>query len=271
MKMKTFVNAAAILSLLLCMVACEQKNNELPAAAGTITGNSENTCPVSVVTLTVDAIGHAASYQWYKNGAAIPDAVRSYYTVTESGTYTVAGINSNGSGLPSPGKAVNIVRCPMMERIIGEWEVIESIYQNTEEGWQGPVPNIHRVVISKVNETTVNIVGLYVTGENAITATVNFQTPGAETITIPTQEIIPSRYSDARTFVSPITTATFSEGYGQSFTLPVKDVSGRLLIELKGGYTLNDDYYSYVLGAVDAAGSYTGSAAYAVNTRWIKD
>lgn len=252
------------------VISCNKDSNNLPEAVGIIMGENQNTCPISIVTLTIEPVDNAISYQWYKDNTLIPDATKSYYTVTESGIYTVAGVNENGPGKPSPAKEVNIIHCPIMDRLIGEWDVIESIYQNTEEGWQGPVPNTHIITISKIDETSIKITGLYITGEDEIIATVNTQTIGSETISIATQEIIPSRYEDARTFVSPVISATFSAGYGQSFNLPIKDVSGRLLIELKGGYTLGNNYYSYTLGSVDTNGTYTGASAYAINTRWVK-
>ena len=267
------IKRATLPAICLCfyigMISCDKKA-ELPAAAGVITGESQNSCPVAVVTLSITPVDKATSYQWYKNNAAITDATNSWFTVTESGAYTVAGVNENGTGAPSPAKAVNITHCPMMERMVGEWDVVEQIYQNTENGWQGPIPNIHVVSISQIDETTVKITGLYVSGEDDLVATVNLQTAGSETITIPTQEIFPSRYKGARTFVSPIVSETFWEGYGQNFHLPIKDVTGRLVIELRGGYTLGSNVYSYALGEVDDQGAYHGVAAYGVNTQWLK-
>ena len=225
LRKRTFVTIC--LCLWIGMAACNNKDTGMPAAAGLIAGADRNTCPEAVVTLTIDPVEKASTYQWYCNGAAIPDAAKPYYTVTESGSYTVAGVNENGLGTPSPAKVITISHCSMMERMMGEWDVMESVYILAEEGWQGPISNASSITISKIDNTTVKITGLYFGEDDEITANVDLQTLGAETITIPTQRVVSPAYTDERIFVWPGVSATaLSEGYGASFHLSVKDVWG---------------------------------------------
>ncbi|MDR0294642.1 MAG: hypothetical protein LBH91_00380, partial [Prevotellaceae bacterium] len=60
------------------------------------------------------------SYQWYKNETVITGATLITYTVTQSGTYTVAGVNASGTGTPSPDHVVTITSCGD-ESIEGAW------------------------------------------------------------------------------------------------------------------------------------------------------
>jgi Cleaved Adhesin Domain. len=83
----------------------------LPDDAGTIQGLDENVCPVRTVTLTIADIAYAETYNWYRNGTIISGATTTTYVVTQSGTYTVAGLNPTGEGALSPAKAVTINDC----------------------------------------------------------------------------------------------------------------------------------------------------------------
>ena len=81
-----------------------------PPAKATITGDSENTCPATSVILTATATD-ATSYKWYKGSSIISGETGNTYTVTQSGTYYAVGINANGTGNQSDGKAVTISTC----------------------------------------------------------------------------------------------------------------------------------------------------------------
>jgi len=92
----------------------------LPDAADVIQGFDKNTCPTRTVTLTIADIYYAESYNWYRNGTIISGATTTTYTVTQSGTYTVAGVNPTGEGVASPGKEVTIEVCEGVD-ITGTW------------------------------------------------------------------------------------------------------------------------------------------------------
>ncbi len=102
----------------------------LPVAAGEIAGTSENMCPLKNVELSIQPVANAVSYQWYKNGEAIGGATSASYVVTETGSYTVAGVNASGAGVPSSTKIVSIVSCEMFMKVsdlVGTWEVTEEL------------------------------------------------------------------------------------------------------------------------------------------------
>ena len=80
--------------------------------APVITGSGANQCPTLSVTLEIAPVQYALSYVWYKDDKVIPAATATSYTVTESGSYTVAGINIAGeTGEPSVEHAVTIIPC----------------------------------------------------------------------------------------------------------------------------------------------------------------
>jgi hypothetical protein len=118
-------SAGALLcaATLFAATRCEDDVPEAPGAAGSITstgiaegsggnaGATTNNCPEATVSLSVGEVKHAASYQWYKDGEKIPNATGATYTATESGSYTVAGVNGEGEGAKSPAHVVTIVPC----------------------------------------------------------------------------------------------------------------------------------------------------------------
>ncbi|MCL2098651.1 MAG: BACON domain-containing protein [Bacteroidales bacterium] len=94
-----------------------------PDAAGAISGEDANDCPTTTtVELSIAAVNNAVSYQWYKDGAVISGATTTVYTVTASGTYTVAGVNTSGTGTASAPKVVTITPCGGDgSSIVGTW------------------------------------------------------------------------------------------------------------------------------------------------------
>jgi hypothetical protein len=109
---KMYVAGALLcIAALFVTMACEKDEKSAPGAAGAITGATENVCPTPSVDLSVGEIEGATSYQWYRNGTALDGATMQTYTVTQSGTYTVAGVNSEGEGAKSPAKVVTVEPC----------------------------------------------------------------------------------------------------------------------------------------------------------------
>ena len=76
----------------------------------TITGARSNQCPTATVVLTASADG-LNLFQWKKDGVIIKDRTGAILTVTESGTYTVAGVNNSGVGTFSEPHRVTITSC----------------------------------------------------------------------------------------------------------------------------------------------------------------
>jgi hypothetical protein len=75
-----------------------------------IVGDDANSCPGTTVLLTAVADG-ATSYQWYDDNVEITGATAATYEVAGSGTYSVAGVNTVGTGEKSDPKAVTINAC----------------------------------------------------------------------------------------------------------------------------------------------------------------
>jgi hypothetical protein len=77
-----------------------------------ISGDDTNPCPEVTVELTVEAIPNATSYKWYKDDEVIPGETSQTLTVTEDGSYAVAGVNDNQvEGTRSDPKVVTITTC----------------------------------------------------------------------------------------------------------------------------------------------------------------
>lgn len=121
--MKKIFFYASLACILAAFSACNNEEKDvLPGAPGAIQGANANVCPDEIVELTISVINEATSYQWYKNGAQIVGATTTTYTVTESGTYTVAGVNSAGTGTPSSSHVVTINQCD--DLLLGTWGMI---------------------------------------------------------------------------------------------------------------------------------------------------
>jgi hypothetical protein len=82
-----------------------------PAAAGTITGPTE-IAEGGSITLEIGKIDGAATYQWYKDGVKGQNGASQTLTVTEAGTYKVAGVNAGGEGEASPDHVVVLAEVP---------------------------------------------------------------------------------------------------------------------------------------------------------------
>ncbi|MDR0667974.1 MAG: BACON domain-containing protein [Prevotellaceae bacterium] len=86
-----------------------------PADASAIVGADANNClgttDQNTVLLTVPEIAHAETYTWYRGAQVVQRGASRSYTATESGYYSVAGSNINGTGAPSPQKQVTITPC----------------------------------------------------------------------------------------------------------------------------------------------------------------
>jgi hypothetical protein len=96
-------------------IAVVQLGHEQPfPGTPSITGNDANQCPLtSTVVLTASPVEYAVAYAWYRNGIAVQTHTSTSYTVTESGVYSVAGVNYAGAeGAKSAEKTVIIDPCP---------------------------------------------------------------------------------------------------------------------------------------------------------------
>jgi hypothetical protein len=239
-----------------------------PAAAGDITGADYNVCPDASVVLSIADIASATSYQWYKNTQIIPDATSTNYTVTESGSYTVAGVSNSGTGTPSPVKVVNIGPCgaSIVDDIVGEWTATETayIYNN---GWV-TTPSTFTITMEKINASMVRITN--VAGSNPadpVVTLIGHVDNATNIITLPCQVITPNWYdSNERTtyFVAMALTGSFLQNMGYGITALIDNVAGKLTINVRSNYA------SYVILMVSSDMLTASSRYYAANTKWVK-
>ncbi|MDR2449821.1 MAG: BACON domain-containing protein [Prevotellaceae bacterium] len=239
-----------------------------PAAAGTITGTDYNECPSLSVTLSIDEIAAATAYQWYKNTQIIPGATTTQYTATESGDYTVAGINAAGTGTPSPVKTVNVVPCgsSIVDDMVGEWTATETAYLYNN-GWV-TTPSTFTITMEKINAATVRIIN--VAGGNPaepVVTLIGHVDVTTNVLTLPCQ-IVDNWYSSERNtyFMAMATGASFLLNMGLAITAPIDNTSGKSTILLKTG----NGTYSYVILMVTLDMQTGGSRYYAYNTKWVK-
>lgn len=241
----------------------------LPPTGGAISGDGYNTCPAVTIALTTTIISNTTSYVWYKDGVEITTTTTPSYTATESGSYTVAGRNDGGTGPQGPAKSILISTCgaSFADDMVGTWDVTETLY--TYSGSWVSAANTHTLSIAKINGEMVKITGLIETGKSPIIAQVT-GSAGTGTITIPAQELTekPSWLaSDTRQiWMVPMTTNSFSTGWGQSFVNPITTESGKLTIDLRGGYsTMSYGIVFYTPPTIP-----TGGNSYAIGTKWVK-
>ena len=155
------------------IVPCSGEKPEIP----TIQGATENVCPDVTVVLTAEAEG-ATSYQWYKDGEPIDGATTDTYEVTESGAYTVIGVNDDGEGEPSADHVVTITTCEEPENIFEDVEshtdfavdspgTIGWTYINTGKttygpaGWDFPTENQPGYVVLNPSQTAEPVDGSF--------------------------------------------------------------------------------------------------------------
>ena len=87
------------------------KDDDLdPPQKPTIIGSLSNECPEMTTKLTASA-ADAISFQWQKDGVIIEGQTTSTLTISESGAYSVAGVNEAGAGIFSEPKNVTILAC----------------------------------------------------------------------------------------------------------------------------------------------------------------
>ena len=82
-----------------------------------VVGAESNECPETTITLTASAVD-AISFQWKKDGVVIEGETTSTLTISESGAYTVAGVNEAGTGVFSESKNVTILKCSPQQAIV---------------------------------------------------------------------------------------------------------------------------------------------------------
>lgn len=107
-------------------VTIVQEKLSLPAQGGIIDGPSKIIHPQATGTLISGPIKDATGFQWFLNGVAIDGATDSTLEISQSGSYTVAGTNILGTGMPSPPKTVTIIRDLLMSDLEGTWSVTET-------------------------------------------------------------------------------------------------------------------------------------------------
>lgn len=201
-----------------------------PEAAGEIqaTENHDGTYNLSITELP-----HATSYKWYLNNVAISGADQSSYTATESGLYKVAGVNAVGEGQASPEKEITGIS-QLIDKLVGTWTVAEYVINNVDK----VIQNDHDIVISKVSPTQVKISNLMNVENLGIgdefTATINNIN---KTLTLDAmQPIVPSWHEEYLSFLIPMYSDTYSDGYGVPFPAsPVLEINGKYTIEIVGG------------------------------------
>jgi hypothetical protein len=100
-----------------------------PGVAGTISG-PKTFVEGEEITLVIGTIEGAATYQWYKDGEKGQNTDSQTLTVTEAGTYTVAGVNAAGEGEASADHVVTSTPAPTVPSdagaISGPTEVVEG-------------------------------------------------------------------------------------------------------------------------------------------------
>lgn len=188
-------------------------NSLVPGNAGDITVTGGILVSEDPILLRVNAIARATTYKWYKDGVEVQNNNERSYTATASGAYKVAGVNSAGEGAASSEVNLSIEIIPIsVDDMVGTW-TSSGILVCNNHGWGNP----HEVVITKVNDTTIEMskfINLLdpETGEPAdnrtespIRATIN---PMAKTITIPYQEVTNIFFSTqfpeiTRTYLAP--------------------------------------------------------------------
>jgi len=189
-----------------------------PDMSGDIQGGDEIPCERTPVTLTIDEIANATSYQWYKDGEAIAGANTTTYVATEGGTYTVTGINILfGEGPVGPEKVITqqTTGCKALyaDELVGDWDVTEFIF----DGSSGVYNGNHVLTITKVDETNILIRDFGI-DFNGATTTATINQDNGTILLGGRKEIIPTWYAGYRTYVCPApANASWGGGWSQTF------------------------------------------------------
>ncbi|MEI7725131.1 MAG: T9SS type A sorting domain-containing protein [Bacteroidota bacterium] len=194
----------------------------LPAPAGAITGPASVCAGSTGVAYSVPAISNATSYVWtvpvgatITSGATTRNIVVSFGTTAGSGTFTVKGTNSCGSGTVSPGLNVTINAIPAAPVITATGNLLTSsastgnqwYYEGTAitgatgqtytvtgntgfywcvvtlNGCSSPISNKVWVVITGVGELSASRINVYPVPNDG-RFTVSITSPAAETYSI---------------------------------------------------------------------------------------
>ncbi len=107
---KNVIVFATCLALTTVFSGCKPDEADLPQKP-IIKGATSNTCSEATVTLSTSSIG-SVYYLWKKDGTAIKGQTKATLVVSESGTYTVAGVNEDGTGMFSDPHKVTIIIFP---------------------------------------------------------------------------------------------------------------------------------------------------------------
>ncbi|MDR2126347.1 MAG: hypothetical protein LBP63_05925 [Prevotellaceae bacterium] len=244
-----------------CITAAEQ---------ATITGDAANTCPEVTVVLTATANG-ATSYEWKKDGTVINGETAATLTVTESGAYTAAGVNSAGTGTFSAVKNVTINACSsvFIDDLVGDWDAV-GFYITASTG--DVANNDHTISIEKINATTIKIHNFLEDGyDDVVTATVDNT---ARTITIAYQEITPTWLTGYNTYLAALVSTTFCDNENQSIgTVNVAGTGQNLSVTFSGMYAQTIDGVQYPVTSLWLAtqsGVCAGGFGYNAGTVWTK-
>lgn len=120
MKMSSRPLAAYAASLTLLLAGCSSHDSNTGTSTGSTTASAPSITgqPASTViasgsnaVLSVVASGTGATYQWYKDGAAIADATAASYTAIAAGTYYVVVTDATGS-VSSANATVTVTDAP---------------------------------------------------------------------------------------------------------------------------------------------------------------
>ena len=149
---------------------------------------------------------------------------------------------------------VNQTFIPLIERLVGTWDVTETVLQGSNE-----INNDHVVTIELIDNTTI-LIKNFIGSDDEIIAKVN---SGTAMLTIPFQEFIPTLNPSYRTWLAPMRDNQYCNNNGLDF-LPVSivKVSGKYTISFDNGLTSNVGGVPYPSGyaiiATDASGSCLG-------------
>jgi hypothetical protein len=175
---------------LFTVMACEKDEEKAkPGKAGiSVVSETDNKCGTEVEPFVILGVTaeNATSYKWYKNGTALSSTgTGEALTVSESGTYTAAGVNDQGEGAVSDAKIVTIADCgaPVIigdeHNDCGEGEttvelsIEQPIANATSYKWykdDAPIDGATATTYTVEESGTYTVAGVYASGEGAKSA-----------------------------------------------------------------------------------------------------